>query len=45
MRMAHSNDEDYSNDNGKHEVSKVWELEAITFYLENRDLIYYTLLL
>lgn len=40
MRLPDSNDENYNNDNGKHELSKVWELEAITFYLENRDLWY-----
>ena len=40
MRTIHSNDEGYNDDNGTSEVSMIWELEA-TFYLENRDHIYY----
>lgn len=42
MRMFHSNDEDHNDESGKHELPMAWELEAITFYLENRDLIYFT---
>lgn len=42
MRMTQSNDEDPRDDNGKCELVMVWELEAVTFYLENTDLIYDT---
>lgn len=43
MRMIHSDEEDHKDDNGKCELSTVWELEA-TFSLKNRALTYYTLL-
>lgn len=38
--MIYSNDE-ADNDNGKCEMSTVWELEAVAFIWENGDLIPY----